>query len=49
LRQTIRKRLQAKLRELKAELWRRWHDPIPEVGMWYGRSCVGTFSTTGCL
>ena len=32
LRQTIRKRLQAKLNEVKAELRRRMHDPIPEVG-----------------
>jgi group II intron reverse transcriptase/maturase len=34
LRQTIRKRLQAKLNEVKAELWRRMHHPIPEVGQW---------------
>ena len=34
LRQTIRKRLQAKLNETKAELWRRMHDPIPEQGKW---------------
>ena len=34
LRQTIRKRLQAKLKEVKAELRRRMHDPIPEVGKW---------------
>jgi hypothetical protein len=29
--QTIRERLQATLSEVKAELWRRMHDPIPEV------------------
>ena len=40
LRQTIRKRLQAKLGEGKAELRRRMHDPIPEVGRWL-RSVVG--------
>jgi RNA-directed DNA polymerase len=40
LRQTIRKRLQAKLSEVKAELKRRMHDPIPEVGQWL-RSVVG--------
>ena len=40
LRQTIRKRLQAKLGEVKAELRRRMHDPIPEVGQWL-RSVVG--------
>jgi len=34
LRQTMRKRLQAKLNEVKAELRHRWHDPIPEVGQW---------------
>ena len=40
LRQTIGKRLQAKLGEVKAELRRRMHDPIPEVGKWL-RSVVG--------
>ena len=40
LRQTIRKRLQAKLSEVRAELKRRMHDPIPEVGQWL-RSVVG--------
>src|SRR6202521_4252729 len=34
LRQTIRKRLQAKLNEVKAELRRRMHDPIPDQGKW---------------
>jgi len=34
LRQTIRKRLQAKLNEVKAELHRRMHAPIPEQGQW---------------
>src|ERR1700675_632106 len=34
LRQTMRKRLQAKPNELRAELQRRLHDPIPEVGQW---------------
>ncbi len=40
LRQTIRKRLQAKLNEVKAELRRRMHEPIPEVGRWL-RAVVG--------
>ncbi len=40
LRQTIRKRLQAKLSEVKAELRRRLHDPILAVGQWL-RSVVG--------
>jgi len=36
LRQTIRKRLQTKLNEVKSELQRRMHDPIPEQGKWLG-------------
>ena len=40
LRQTIRKRLQAKLSEVKLELRRRMHDPIPEQGRWLS-SVVG--------
>lgn len=40
LRQTVRKRLQAKLSEVKAELRRRMHDPIPAVGRWLS-SVVG--------
>jgi hypothetical protein len=34
LRQTIRKRLQMKLNEVKAELQRRMHEPILEQGEW---------------
>jgi len=34
LRQTMRKRLAAKLAEVKAELRRRMHDPVPKVGKW---------------
>ncbi len=34
LRQTISKRMQAKLQEVKIGLWRRMHDPVPEVGKW---------------
>ena len=40
LRQTIRKRLQTKLNEVKAELQRRMHEPIPEQGKWL-RAVVG--------
>jgi RNA-directed DNA polymerase len=40
VRQTIRKRVQAKLSEVKAELRRRLHDPIPVVGAWL-RQVVG--------
>lgn len=34
LRQTMRKRLRAKLREINITLRRRWHDPVPEIGRW---------------
>jgi hypothetical protein len=34
LRQAIRKRLQTKLNEVKAELQRRMHEPIPQQGKW---------------
>jgi RNA-directed DNA polymerase len=40
LRQTIRKRLQTKLNEVKTELRRRMHEPIPEQGKWL-RAVVG--------
>jgi group II intron reverse transcriptase/maturase len=33
---TVGKRMRAKLREVKAELVRRMHRPIPEVGRWLG-------------
>ena len=33
-RQTMRQRLRAKLSEVKAELRRRMHDPVPKVGYW---------------
>ena len=38
--QTIRKRLQTKLNEVKAELRRRMHEPIPKQGKWL-RAVVG--------
>ena len=34
LRRTMRKRMQAKLKAVKAELRRRMHRPVPEVGQW---------------
>ncbi len=40
-RQTMRQRLQAKLSEVNAELRRRLHDPIPEVGKWLGAVVTG--------
>ena len=47
LRQTMRKRLQAKLSEVKAELQRRWHDPIPDVGQWLRSVVSGHFRYYG--
>jgi group II intron reverse transcriptase/maturase len=41
LRQTMRKRLQAKLAEVKFELRWRMHDPVPEVGKWLGMVVAG--------
>src|ERR1700719_438301 len=38
---TMRQRLQAKLREVKAQLRRRLHDPVPEVGKWLGAVVTG--------
>ncbi|ACO33603.1 group II intron-encoded maturase [Acidobacterium capsulatum ATCC 51196] len=40
LRQTVRERMQAKLQEVKTELRRCPHDPVPEVGKWL-KSIVG--------
>jgi RNA-directed DNA polymerase len=40
LRQTIRKRMQAKLREIKIELQKRMHDPLKQMGQWL-RAVVG--------
>ena len=34
LRQTMRKRLRARLQEIHIALRRRWHDPVPEIGRW---------------
>jgi len=43
LRQTMRKRMQAKLSEVHIELQRRMHAPIPEVGQWLGAVVSGHF------
>ncbi len=45
-RTTVRKRMRAKLRELKQELHRRMHDPVPETGDGSNRSCRATSTTT---
>jgi RNA-directed DNA polymerase len=47
LRQTIRKRMTAKLRELKEELRRRLHWPIPKVGKWLRVVVLGHFRYYG--
>jgi RNA-directed DNA polymerase len=47
VRQTIRKRLQAKLNAVQTELKRRMHDPIPEVGKWLGSVVGGHFRYYG--
>jgi group II intron reverse transcriptase/maturase len=41
VRQTIRERMRAKLREVKTELRRRLHDPIPVVGAWLRQVVTG--------
>jgi RNA-directed DNA polymerase len=41
LRQTMRKRLQAKLKHVKDELRRRLHHPVPEVGKWLRAVLIG--------
>jgi group II intron reverse transcriptase/maturase len=41
IRQTMRKRLQAKLAAVKHELRRRLHDPVPEVGRWLRSVLLG--------
>ena len=43
-RKTIRQRLRAKLQQVKAELHRRRHEPVPEVGQWLGRVVQGYFN-----
>jgi group II intron reverse transcriptase/maturase len=43
-RKSRRDRMQAKLRELKAELRRRWHEPIPRQGQWLRQVVTGWFN-----
>jgi RNA-directed DNA polymerase len=47
LRQTMRKRLQAKLGTVQAELQQRMHAPIPEVGQWLRAVMSGHFRYYG--
>jgi RNA-directed DNA polymerase len=44
LRKTVRKRLLAKLKELKEELRRRWHQPVVELGKWLRSVVQGYFN-----
>jgi RNA-directed DNA polymerase len=43
-RHTEKKRMRAKLQEVKAELQRRRHQPIPEQGRWIGQVVRGYFA-----
>ena len=43
-RKTVRKRLRAKLRELKQQLRRRLHDPVAETGKWLRSVVQGYFN-----
>jgi group II intron reverse transcriptase/maturase len=47
LRQTMRARWQAKLRELKTELRQRLHDPVPEQGTYLRQVVLGHFRYYG--
>ncbi len=46
-RQTMRKRLRAKLKAIKMELRQRLHDPIPEQGQWLRSVMLGHFRYYG--
>ena len=46
-RQTIQKRMSAKLREIKVELLRRRHQPLPEQGRWLHQVVRGYFAYHG--
>jgi len=46
-RTTSRKRLHAKLQELKGEMKQRMHDPIPKTGAWLGAVLRGHFQYYG--
>ncbi len=44
VRKTIRKRLRAKLQQVKAALRQRWHEPVPVLGRWLRRVVQGYFN-----
>jgi RNA-directed DNA polymerase len=43
-RRTVKKRMRAKLKEVKAEIKRRWHQPISKVGRWLRSVVQGHFA-----
>ena len=45
---TVSKRVRAKLAEVKDQLRRRQHQPVPEQGRWLEAWCEGTAPTTPC-
>lgn len=47
LRQTLRKRMQAKLKVIKVDLRRRLHNPIPVVGQWLRAILLGHYQYFG--
>ena len=47
IRHTIKKRLRAKLAEVKTELRKRMHDAVPEVGTWLRSVLVGHYRYYG--
>jgi RNA-directed DNA polymerase len=47
LRQTVRKRMRAKLKRLKEEPRVRWHVPIPAVGEWLRSVLLGHYQYYG--
>jgi hypothetical protein len=49
LRQTMKKRMRAKLKALKIEVKRRLHSPIPEQGKWLRSVLVGHYRYYGVL
>ena len=42
-RQTAHKKMRAKLQDLRKELRRRMHDPVPEIGRWLGTVLTGHY------
>jgi hypothetical protein len=47
IRQTMKKRLRAKLQEIKEALRRRWHAPIPQQGKWLRSVLLGHYRYYG--